>query len=327
MILARAPYRIPLAGGGTDIDFYYKKKGGLLISAALNQYVYTIFKKRDLDNKVLVQTTTTEFENSIHKIKHKIIREVFKYFKISQSFQISTFSTIPTQSGLGSSSSLVVSLIKNICRYKKIKLSNKKIVKIAYHIERKILKNDGGWQDQIVSTYGGLIKIKINKNGEFNITNLKIKKHIKKKIERNLILVFTNEVRKSADIITSQRRSKKKSNQIYIYDELKKKVTEIEKALINGNIKMIGETFDDHWKLKKKLSKKISNSILDKIYLKMMKTDLFYGGKIIGAGGGGFFLMALKKKKAEVKSFLSKNKFNFINLEIDNKGACFLTNI
>lgn len=327
MILARAPYRIPLAGGGTDIDFYYKKRGGLLISAALNQYVYTIFKKRDLDNKVLVQTTTTEFESSIDKIKHNIIREVFRYFKIKQSFQISTFSTIPTQSGLGSSSSLVVSLIKNISKYKKLKLTDKKIVKIAYHIERKILKNDGGWQDQIVSTYGGLIKIKINKKGDFNISKLRIKKHIRDKIERNLILIYTNETRESSDIITSQRNSKKKVGQINIYDEIKKKVAVIEKALINGNIKLIGKTFDEHWKLKKRLSRKISNSSLDKIYLKMMKTNLFYGGKIIGAGGGGFFLMTLKKKRADVKSFLNKNKFNSINLRIDDKGACFLTNI
>ena len=101
MIIYKTPYRIPLAGGGTDIDFYYRKRGGKLISFTFDQYIYTFLSRRPLDEKILVQTTRSEFSESLSKVKHNTIKEVLKYFKINKKVQIGTFSTIPTKSGLG----------------------------------------------------------------------------------------------------------------------------------------------------------------------------------------------------------------------------------
>ena len=157
MIINRTPYRIPLAGGGTDHKFYYKKNGGLLLSATFNQYVYTLITERKIDTKILVQTTSAAFSKNVNKVKHPIIKAVLNYFKIKNKIQIGTFATVPTSSGLGSSSSLVVSLIKSISKLKKIKLSNKRISEIAFNIERKKLGLVGGLQDQIIASIGGIL--------------------------------------------------------------------------------------------------------------------------------------------------------------------------
>ncbi len=121
MIITRTAFRIPLAGGGTDLDFYYRRRGGKLISSTFNQFVFVLLADRPIDNKILVQTTTTQFSNDINKVKHEIIREVLKFFNIKKKIQIGTFSTLPTSSGLGSSSALIVGLIKAISTFKKKK--------------------------------------------------------------------------------------------------------------------------------------------------------------------------------------------------------------
>ena len=318
MIINRTPYRIPLAGGGTDHKFYYKKKGGLLLSATFNQYVYTLITERKIDTKILVQTTSSAFSKNVNNVKHPIIKAVLNYFKIKNKIQIGTFATVPTSSGLGSSSSLVVSLIKSISKLKKIKLSNKRISEIAFYIEREKLGFIGGLQDQIIASFGGILKIKINKNGTFQTSKLKVSKKNLHKIEKHLILVFTEEIRNSSKVIKKQ--SKNLKNTHIIYSELKKLVTPTEKAIKTGNYLELGKIFHQHWGLKKKLSSNISSSFLDKIYIKLMKNNNFVGGKIIGAGGGGFFLMVTKNKR-ESEIFLKKNKLKFIDLEFTPFGT------
>ena len=132
MIITRTAFRIPLAGGGTDLDFYYKKNGGDLISSTFNQYVFVLLAERPIDDKILIQTTTTQFANNINKVKHKIIREVLKYFNIKKKIQVSSFSTLPTSSGLGSSSALIVGLIKAISILKKKNLAKAKSQKLLF---------------------------------------------------------------------------------------------------------------------------------------------------------------------------------------------------
>ena len=123
MIISKTPYRIPLAGGGTDLDFYFKKKGGLFLTCSFDHGVYVSVSKRLLDKKILVQTTDTQFCYSTDKIKHETVREVLRYFKIKRGIQINCFSSLPTRSGLGSSSALIVGLIVAISKLKKIKIS------------------------------------------------------------------------------------------------------------------------------------------------------------------------------------------------------------
>lgn len=322
MIIVRSPFRIPIAGGGTDLDFYYKKRGGDLISATIDQYIYILISKRPLDKKILIQNTDTQFATSIKKVKNKLFKEVLNQLGLKKSIQIANISTLPTLSGLGSSSTLIVGLIKGLLKMKTFEINKNKLAKLAYKIERKKLKLDGGWQDQIIASYGGIQRIKINKKGIFKSNNIKIKKSKLLKLQRHFILVYTNEIRNSEKIITEQRKNQREI--IKNYDIIKSKVKIMEKLLIQANIAKIGEVFHDHWLEKKKLTKNMSNQKLNKIYEKMMKSKLFYGGKIVGAGGGGFFLMASKYPNTASK-FLKKNRLEFTNIKFDHLGATIIS--
>lgn len=324
MIIVRSPYRLPIAGGGTDLDFYYKKRGGDLISASINQYMYILISRRPLDKKILVQNTETQFANNIKKVKNELFKEVLKQLGLKKSIQIANISTLPTKTGLGSSSALTVGLIKGLLKMKNLEINKSNLAKFAYKIERQKLKFDGGWQDQIIASYGGIQRIKINKKGIFKSKGIKIKKLKLLKLQRHFILVYTNEIRNSEKIITEQRKKYKEI--IRNYDKIKSKVKIMEKLLIQANIAKIGKIFHDHWLEKKKLTKNMTNKKLNKIYEKMMKSNLFYGGKIIGAGGGGFFLMASKYPN-KANEFLKKNRLESTNIKFDHSGATIISSI
>ncbi len=181
----------------------------------------------------------------------------------------------------------------------------------------------GGWQDQIMASFGGLNKVRIKKNGQFKVQKINIKKTILKKIEKYFFLIYTDKTRNSSVIINSQKKNL--NNTINIYDRIKNLVDEFEKALQKGNSIQIGKIFNEQWNLKKKLSPNISSSEINKFYEKLMLSNNFVGGKLIGAGGGGFFLM-VSKNPNKTMSFLNKNNFNFLKLRFTSSGTSQIVN-
>jgi len=318
MIISKTPYRLPLSGGGTDIDFYYKKSNGHLISISINQYVYVLLEPRLIDNNYLIQTTSTQFETRLERIDHDLIRETLKFYKIREKLHIGTYSTIPTRTGLGTSSAMVVGLINCIKKYKKLKLSNKRIVEDAYKIERKICKIHGGWQDQIVSQYGGILDIKISKKEKINVKKIPITKKTNRLIRNNFLLIYTNIKRSSSKVILSQK--KRKSSIIKYYDKIKSFNQPILKSFKNGNAKHIGEMFNYHWRLKKGLSDKITDKQIDNFYKDLIYKYQILGGKLIGAGGGGFFLVCVKNKE-KICKILDEDRVSYINFDIEKDGS------
>jgi D-glycero-alpha-D-manno-heptose-7-phosphate kinase len=317
MIITRTPFRIPLAGGGTDLDFYYKLKGGKLISSTFNQFMYVLLADRPVDEKILIQTTSIQFTEDPKKIKHTIIKEVLKFFKIKKKIQVSTFSTLPTGSGIGSSSALIVGLIVAILELKKVSFSKAKIAKTAYFIERIILKLKGGWQDQIIAAHGGVQLIKISKKGHFNLKSIKADKNLIK-IEKKLILIFTNKTRNSSKSIFSQKNNLKKT--LEQYDAIKSLVPQFRDAIKMGDYQKIGKIFHYHWIQKKKLSKFITNTKIDKMYISLLREKSFIGGKLMGAGGGGFILMVSNNMKRSLL-FLNKRKMNYTKFKFTFEGS------
>lgn len=321
MIISKTPYRLPLSGGGTDIKFYYSKRGSEFISSSINEYVYVLLSPRKIDNNFLIQTTSTQFSISLSDINHDLIRETLKYFKISEKLHIGTYSTVPTRTGLGTSSAMVVGLINCINKFKNFKLKKKKIYEIAYKIERNICGIQGGWQDQIVSTYGGAIHARITRNEKIFIKKFRFLNNLKKIINNNFILVYTNTKRDSSEVIKSQ--FKNQNNSIKFYDQIKllnKKMTDFAK---DNNVAQIGKLFSNHWNIKKKLSNKMTDAYLESFYKKLEKNISILGSKLIGAGGGGFFLICVKNKKNVIQVLKSK-KINFLDLRYESKGSLIL---
>ena len=318
MIISKTPYRIPLTGGGTDLDFYYKKRNGSLFSLAINQYVYVCLHHRKIDNNYLVQTTKSEFASRINNINHVLIRETLKCFKLKEKLHIATYTTVPSNTGLGSSSAMIIGLINCIKKFKNMKISNKKIIKMAYKIERKICKQYGGWQDQVISQMGGLIQMDISKDEKLQIKKKGVNNEINKKVKNNFLLVYTKKKRISSKVILSQK--KRKSKVLDYYDNIKSLNKKLLFSMRNKNPKYIADIFNKHWENKKKLSSQMTSNIIDNLYFRLIKNYNFLGGKLIGAGGGGFFLMVTLDKKKTI-SLLNRDKIPFIDFRIEKFGS------
>ena len=322
MILTKTPYRIALSGGGTDLDFYYKKKSGCLYTLAIDQYVYVHLSLRVLDDNYFIQTSDAYFVKNLKDIRHNLIRETLKYYNIKEKVHVGTYSTVPTQTGLGSSSAAVIGLINCIKKFKNLKISEKQIIKDAYKIEREICGNQGGWQDQTISQIGGLVKLNISKEAKISYKKLKVTNKMKSLVRNHLLLIYTKQKRDSAKVISSQKKNK---NIISIYDSIKSLNTDLINALKKKQVKKLADIFNVHWGLKKKISNIISNNNINSFYKKLILKHNCEGGKLIGAGGGGFFLMVVKNKRKFLDS-LSNNKISYLELNIDFKGSRVIDN-
>ena len=168
-IIVSSPYRISLGGGGTDLPFYASKKGGFLITAAIDEFITVSVAKRSLDRKIFLQYSTTEMADSLDQLSHEVLREILRYFKITEAFQVATFSTMPAYTGLGASSTLIVGLVKAIREMHNKSIGPIRLAQEAYHIEREVLGLAGGFQDQYIAALGGIQILNISKNASIFI--------------------------------------------------------------------------------------------------------------------------------------------------------------
>ena len=320
MIISRTPLRISLAGGGSDIPEYYKNNElGKVISIGINRYLYVIIKKQIniTDFKFKIRWSKYEQCNNVNEIKHPIIRETLKLFKIDEAIEISTFSDAPESSGLGSSSTFAVGLINAILAFKNIQQTKGYIADLAADLEINILKRKIGKQDHYAASYGGINEIIFNKNDTVKVDPVFYKKNIVNILEKNFILIYTKIQRNASKII--KNIDFKSKNEI-----LSKMVKQVEsfRNIFEGksNISNIGKLLDQGWTYKKKLSiNNISNSRIDKMY-NLAKKNGALGGKICGAGGGGFLLIYVDKKNQPKIKKAFKN-YPFFDFQFDLTGS------
>ncbi len=319
MIITKTPFRISLAGGGTDFKSFYKKKEGKVLSFAIDKYIYVVVKRQVgiVDYKYKISWSKVEFCNQIQEIEHPIVREVLKYFKINYPIEISTFSDIPSNTGLGSSSAFAVGLVNAIFNLQNKKVTKYKIAEIASKIEVDILKRPMGKQDHYACCFGNINSISFTKHKITVYPILKSKKFIKI-IRNNFLLFYTNMRRDSSDILKKQFNISK--NQEKILDKMKEQVNQILDVVVKkDNFRKIGKILDEGWSLKKKISSKITSSEIERYY-KIAKKSGSEGGKLLGAGGGGFLLIYCSRSKKE-KVFKSLKKLFSLNFDLDFKGT------
>ena len=316
-VITNTPYRISLGGGGTDLPFYFKEKGGFLISAGINQYLTIHLAERILDDKIFLQYSETEWKDNVEDLNHRLIKNILKYYDLTKGIQVSTISSMPIYTGLGASSSLTVGLVNAINKLKGLNLSAIEVAEISFHIERNIAKLDGGYQDQYIASLGGIQVIEISENAKISCRRLKISSKNLEKIKSGLVLIHSRVNRQSERIIKSQHSSK---TMMKCYDRIKEIGIMSENLLLNGNIVDFGLAMDEHWSVKKQISNLISNSYLDDIYIKLKNAGA-NGGKIIGAGGGGFFLMAVPENLEGFNNELKKLDLRAITFDFDTLGS------
>ncbi len=323
---ARAPLRIGLAGGGTDVDPYATEKGGLVFNTTINKYAYcTIVPTGDHTMSV----HSSDYGDSVADLESgplplngntSLANVVANHFDVKDGFSMTLQSEAPPGSGLGGSSTVIVSIISAMCKWFDKRMSGKDMAKLAYDLERKELGLKGGRQDQYAAVYGGFNIMRFN-GDDVTIDSVPVAQDVINELQSRTLLCYTGKSRESANVIDSQVKAYENGSNERALDESKVIALEMAKAIEKGDITHAGELLHTSWQYKKQFSNKITNPIIDSMYTKAMEAGAI-GGKVSGAGGGGFMFFicdynskynvakAIKgaNEKAIVKDFMFEPK-------------------
>jgi D-glycero-alpha-D-manno-heptose-7-phosphate kinase len=299
---SKAPLRIGLAGGGTDVSPYSDLYGGAILNATVNLYAYANIEPLE-ENAIILQALDRKEEKRyewaselpvdghLDLLKGVYNRVQKEYGLPLTGFRLSTFVDAPAGSGLGTSSTLVVAILGAFAEMFRLPLGEYDIAHMAYEIERVDLAMAGGKQDQYAATFGGVNYMEFFANDNVIVNPLRIKQQYLYELENNLLLYYTSSSRDSAKIIEKQSRNveNKQSKPIAAMHQLKQQAQMMKEALLKGRLHEIGEILDFGFRQKKLMAEGISNSLVEEIY-ECAKKAGSTGGKISGAGGGGFII-------------------------------------
>ena len=299
---SKAPLRLGLAGGGTDVSPYADLYGGAILNATIGMYAYATIKPlsgkkihiKAIDrNEEIVLTAEKKLpiNGKLDLAKGVYNRVVKDFVKKPFAFELTTYVDAPPGSGLGSSSTLVVAILGAFVEWFKLPLGEYDIAHLAYRIEREDLLMQGGRQDQYAATFGGVNYMEFYTNDKVIVNPLRVKDKWLHELENNLILFFTETSRLSSEIIKKQSENVKKKNtkSIDAMHSLKEQSVKMKESLLKGDIDGIGKILHDSWQHKSAMAAGISNPQLEKIYTAALNAGAT-GGKISGAGGGGFMI-------------------------------------
>lgn len=318
MIISRTPFRISFFGGGTDYPVWYRENGGAVLATTINKYSYITCRYLPpfFEHKYRIVYSKTEHIKRISEIEHPSVRECLKYMNIKKGVEIHHDGDLPARTGLGSSSSFTVGLLNALYALKGNMITKRRLALDAIRIEQGPMKENVGSQDQVLAAFGGLNLVKFGGQHQIDVQPVTLSFQRLKLFQDNLLLFYTGLSRKASEIAKEQIK-----NIPYKKRELKAIYQMVEEAvnILNGNNDLLpfGKLLNEYWRLKKKLSLKISNPLIDDIYNAALKSGAV-GGKLLGAGGGGFLLIFAKpqihaKIKKRLKNFLCV-PFRFENL-------------
>lgn len=298
MIITRTPFRVSLCGGGSDLPQFYQKHGGCVISTTINKYMYITSHPSFDKNTTVLKYSKTETVHDINDIEHSIFRECLKKESL-EGLEITSIADVPQGTGLGSSSSFTVGLIKNLKCHKREYISKDDVAKDACEMEINILKNPIGKQDQYAAAFGGLNFYQFNKDGSVDVEPILLGHEAYKQLEKNLIMLYVGGEHKASEILEEQSK-----NIVTAQDkeEGQKRIMEmtydLKYELEHNNIDAVGRILDENWQIKRTLASGISNPQFDEWYERGIKAGAT-GGKLLGAGGSGFFLFYVPEEKQE----------------------------
>lgn len=319
IIRSKAPLRLGLAGGGSDVSPYCDIYGGLVLNATINLNAYCTIEETN-DNQITICSydadvnksypisSLLEIDGDASLIKGVYNRVVRDFNLQPQAFRITTYNDAPAGSGLGTSSTMVVCILKAFVEWKGLPLGDYEIAKLAYEIERKDLALSGGKQDQYAAAFGGFNFIEFMKDDIAIVNPLKIKRWIIDELEASMLLYFTGRSRSSAAIIDEQKSNTQQGNQdaIEAMHKIKQSAIDTKLALLKGDINAFADILREAWENKKRMATHITNPTIQKAMDVAIQTGA-KAGKVSGAGGGGFIMFVVEPtRKKEVEEALKK---------------------
>ncbi|HEY2583186.1 MAG TPA: hypothetical protein VGI43_15345 [Mucilaginibacter sp.] len=336
IIRSKAPLRLGLAGGGSDVSPYSDMYGGLILNATINLFAYCTIKECDNGE---IRINAPDINTSVnYKAKlelpfdgkldlHKgVYNRLVRDFKISAplSFELTTYSDAPPGSGLGSSSTMVVAIVKAFTEWLSLPLGEYEIAHLAYEIERIDLGLSGGKQDQYAAAFGGFNFMEFFKDDRVIVNPLRVKRWIVDEIESCMLLYYTGASRSSAQIIDEQKRNTSDSNNsaVEAMHQIKHSAIEMKEAILKGDVSSYARILGDAWESKKKMASSISNSHIESIFKIAINAGAITG-KVSGAGGGGFIMFVIDPvKKVSIINALKANKDGMVVSFQFSEGGC-----
>jgi len=325
LIISKTPLRISFLGGGTDYPDYFNTFGeGAVLGTSIDKYIYlsiTKFYSKLFDYSIRLAYSQVECVKSIDEIKHGPFRECLRLHGIENNVELNYTAELPAYTGLGSSSSFTVGLLNSLYAFNGNFVDKNQLAKEAIHVERDILNESVGYQDQTFAAYGGFNVIKFRNEKEIEVKPIPISQERKEEFENHLMLFFTGIKRKASEVVHKQlKKIDENKNNL----QLMRKLVDNGYNLLVGNSDLteFGNLLHQNWILKKSLDESISNNTIDKIYEDGIQSGAL-GGKLLGAGAGGFIVFFVppnsKQKIREKLNYLTE-----IPIKIDSVGSQIL---
>ena len=335
MLIVRSPVRISFGGGGTDLPAYYQQYGGAVISAAINKYFYTILGTRPDQCIQIISSdlrlceawrdfTTLKFQDGGLEIPIAVLKDLGREVCVD----LFLASEIPPGTGLGSSASVCVNVLKTLTSYLRLPLTKQELAERAFHVARDVLGRHVGKQDEYAAAYGGLNFFEFQQDGSSRVQPLHLGSALISELQSSLMLFFTGAAHHSWHILAEQEKSTEQGSKkpIEALHEIKDLAYRMRDALVADDLGGFASMLNEGWHAKKRVSAKISNPRIDSLYELATKNGAL-GGKITGAGGGGFLLLFCEPQNQEsVRQALSAEGLKEMTFNFDFQGAQVLVN-
>jgi D-glycero-alpha-D-manno-heptose-7-phosphate kinase len=328
MILARAPMRITLGGGGTDLPSYYSQYGGFVLSAAIDKYLYIYVNRPAADNLIRVKYSRYEEVDSPEEVQHDLVRPALQLLGIKRNVEIVSMADVPAGTGLGSSSTYLVCLLTALFELKRERIPTQALAELACKVEIEMAQHPVGKQDQYLAAFGGITCLDIDRDGRVHVSPLNISRTASEDLQSRVLLFFTGLSRSANNILQAQRQDTKRGDKtvvesLHFTKELGYRVKE---ALEKGDLDTFGLILHDHWENKKRRSGSITSSSIDRWYDRAREAGAL-GGKVIGADGGGFLMLYVPaRKKGAVRKVMEAEGLKEMPFNFDFQGAKVLVN-
>jgi D-glycero-alpha-D-manno-heptose-7-phosphate kinase len=287
MIITRTPFRISFAGGGSDLEAYYSQEPGMVLSSAIDKYMYLAVKDH-FDLNFRVSYSKTEFADTVDQINHRIVRACLQFLGITKGLEIVSMADLPARTGLGSSSSFTVGLLHALYAMQGKVVGPARLAREACAIEIEQLHEPIGKQDQYIAAHGGLQFLEFAPDGNVFVNPVVCTAETRAELNRRLLMFYTGTTRDAAEILTKQRASI--GQKTAVLRKMCEMARELRNVLTDGrDLNAFGRLLDEGWRAKRSLEPSISNAKIDEYYERGIRAGAL-GGKLLGAGGGGFLL-------------------------------------
>jgi D-glycero-alpha-D-manno-heptose-7-phosphate kinase len=335
MLIVRSPVRISFGGGGTDLPAYYEQFGGAVLSVAVNKYFYTILGSRT-DGRIQIISSDLRVFESLHGLSAMQVQEspleipiaVLKHLDFSFPVDLFLASEIPPGTGLGSSASVCVNLLKTLCTYLHRPISKYDLAEESFHIARNVLGRNIGKQDEYAAAFGGLNYVRFESDGQVCVDALKVSPEVVQELQAHLMLFFTGAAHHSWSILKEQEAATRErvGPAIDALHELKALSAKMRDTLLEGDLHRFGDFLHFAWMAKRRVSSRISDAHIDGLYDLARQLGAL-GGKITGAGGGGFLLLFCPpERQPALRNAFREQGLQEMNFAFDMQGAHVLVN-